>query len=123
MIMTIKECYAAMNADFDDVMSRLLTEQRVSKFVLRFPGDTSHQLLLDSFAQGDIETAFRASHTLKGTAANMGFSPLFDKASAVCEDLRHGNPGSNIADMIAECTEVYNKTIAVINDYAANKED
>lgn len=121
--MTIKECYSAMNADFEDVMSRLLTEQRVAKFVQRFPADTSHQLLLDSFAANDIETAFRASHTLKGTAANLGFSGLFDKSSAVCEDLRHGNPSANIAEMIKDCTEEYNHTISVINDYIANKED
>lgn len=121
--MTIKECYALLNADYEDVMSRLLTEARVSKFTIRFLDDPSLKLLLDSFAAGDIETAFRASHTLKGTAANMAFTEVFEKASAVCEDLRHGEPGDNIEQMIKECETVYNNTMAVIKRYAAEKTD
>ena len=112
-----------MDADFDDVMSRLLTEARVAKFTARFPADPSHQLLVDSFAAGDIPTAFRASHTLKGTAANMGYTELYTKSSAVCEDLRNGEPSPNIAEMIDECTECYNRTLAVINRYLAEKTD
>ncbi len=121
--MTVKECYALMNADFNDVMSRLLTEARVSKFTIRFLDDPSLRQLLDSYANGDIEGAFRASHTLKGTAANMAFTGIFEKASAVCEDLRHGNPSADIGEMIKACEKEYNNVMAIISRYAAEKTD
>lgn len=112
-----------MGADFDGVMSRLLTEQRVAKFVLRFPADPSFGSLLESFAAGDIDTAFRAAHTLKGTSANLGFTDLYQKASDVTEDLRHGNPGPDIGEKVEKCKAAYESTCAFINKYAAEKED
>lgn len=121
--MTVKECYALIGADFEDVMSRLLTEQRVSKFAVRFLDETTHKQMVESFAAGDIETAFRASHTLKGTAANLGFRELFETASDVCEDLRHGNPSPEIDRLIETCTLCYNKTIDGLKKYAAEKTD
>ena len=35
--MTVKECYEAIGADYEDVMGRLRKDERVQKFVLKLP--------------------------------------------------------------------------------------
>lgn len=121
--MKINECYAKMNADFDGVMSRLLKAERVAKFTVRFPDDPSMGALLQNLAANDIETAFRAAHTLKGTAANLGFTELYQYASAVTEELRGGNPSDELGEKVEQLKVVYGKVCGVIREYIANKED
>ena len=43
--MTLKECYAAMGGDYDEVIGRLRSERLVQKFVLKFLDDGSYDLL------------------------------------------------------------------------------
>lgn len=40
---------------------------------------------------GDVETAFRAAHTLKGICANLGFKSLFEVSYDITEALRAGD--------------------------------
>ena len=47
--MTVKECYELIGADYESVMGRLRTEERVKKFLLKFLNDKRYDLLLDSF--------------------------------------------------------------------------
>ena len=37
--MTLKECYAALNGDYEEAMGRLRSERLVQKFVLKFLDD------------------------------------------------------------------------------------
>ena len=90
--MTLKECYAAMGGNYDEVMGRLRSEKLVQKFVLKFPNDGSYQLLKDSLAAGDREEAFRAAHTIKGVCANLAFSRLLESSEQLTEALRDGKP-------------------------------
>ena len=64
--MTLKECYQAMDASYDEVISRLRSERMVQKFALKFLNDGSYQLLISSMEEGNCEEAFRAAHTIKG---------------------------------------------------------
>ena len=43
--MTVKECYEVMKGDYDDVISRLRTDDRVKKFLLKVLDDTSFSTL------------------------------------------------------------------------------
>ena len=40
---------------------------------------------------GDVETAFRAAHTLMGICANLGFKALFELSYDITEALRAGD--------------------------------
>lgn len=115
--MTIKDCYARIAGDFDGVMSRLMTEARVEKFALRFLDDTTLKDFNEAFAQGDITTSFRAAHTLKGVASNLGFTDLYTTASAVTEDLRDGNPSNDINSLVEKMNESYKKVAAALTTY------
>ena len=86
--MTIKECYDAFGGNYDEVVSRLRTDERVEKFLLRVADDGSYKLLCESIATGNADEAFRAAHTLKGVCMNLSITRLAESASALTEVLR-----------------------------------
>ena len=77
--MTLQEFYARVGGDYNATLSRLLSEALVKKFILKYPGDPSFAQLKDALAAQDWELAFRASHTLKGVAQNLGMDRLYPK--------------------------------------------
>ena len=89
--MTLQECYAAMGADYNDVLGRLRSERLIQKFVLKFLDDGSFELLCRSMESGQAEEAFRASHTIKGMCQNLGFSKLGQSSHELTEALRGGD--------------------------------
>lgn len=70
--MTLQEFYDRIGGDYKATISRLPSEALIKKFVLKYPGDPSFNQLKDALAAQDWELAFRASHTLKGVAQNLG---------------------------------------------------
>lgn len=88
--MTLKDVYTAVGADYDDAVRRLMNEDILLRFVRKFPSDPSFPLLQDSLEKKDVETAFRAAHTLKGICANFGFTGLYETVSQLTELLRSG---------------------------------
>lgn len=86
--MNLKECYDAFGGNYNDVIVRLLTEERVKKFLLMFLNDTSFAQLKSAMKENDFRTAFRAAHTLKGVCANLSITKLCNSASELTEALR-----------------------------------
>ena len=113
--MTLKECYAALGGDYEDVLGRL-PERLVQKFVLKFLNDGSYELLCRSLADGNREEAFRAAHTIKGVAQNLSFTALYQSASALSEALRGGFSPEAPA-LAAQVDADYAKTAAAIRAY------
>lgn len=90
--MTLKEFYAQIGGNYEDTLHRLPSEALVHRFVLKYPADPSVSQLREAVAAADWETAFRAAHTLKGVAQNLGFDALYLAASALTEHLRGSKP-------------------------------
>ena len=86
--MTLQECYAALEGDYQEVLGRLYSEALVQKFVGKFLSDKSFQLLQDTLKAGDYEEAFRAAHTLKGVTQNLSFTRLYQSSHEITEALR-----------------------------------
>ncbi len=117
--MTLKECYTALGGDLDDVLARLRSERMVQKFVLKFPEDGSFDLLCDSFAQGNWEDAFRASHTIKGMCQNLSFTALGQSSHDLTEALRGGKKPE--ADgLLVKVKEDYRRTVEAIEALRAS---
>lgn len=91
--MTLKEMYESIGSNYDNVLGRLMTEALVSKFVLLFQEDDSFGKLETSFNENNRDEAFRAAHTLKGVAQNLGFDRLYQKSSELTEFLRGREDG------------------------------
>jgi hypothetical protein len=88
IIMTLNECYEAMGANYQEVQGRLRTDERISRFLMKFPRDPSYEQLCDAMAKKDAPEAFRASHTLKGVSQNLSLTQLYRSADTLCEALR-----------------------------------
>ena len=117
--MTLKECYAALEGDYEGVLSRLPSEKFVQKFVLKFLTDGSYDLLLRSMEAEDYAEAFRAAHTIKGVCQNLDFTRLYRSSSELSEALRNGF--SPEAPALAERVAAdYRQTVEAIRAYQAS---
>lgn len=116
--MNINECYQAMGADYEEVFGRLRSERLITKFVLKFPGDPSFSQLQSTLEEKNVEEAFRAAHTLKGVAQNLGFTPLYEATATLTEVLRAGYLPEDDNMMNAVAKE-YERTVAAIEQLNA----
>ena len=114
--MTLQECYAALEGDYQGVLGRLTSERMVQKFVLKFLNDGSYDLLVRSMEAENYEEAFRAAHTIKGVAQNLSFTALYQSASALSEALRGGFSPEAPA-LAAQVDADYAKTASAIRAY------
>ena len=113
--MTLKECYAALGGDYDEVIGRLRSERLVQKFVLKFLNDGSYDLLRSSLEAGDREEAFRAAHTIKGICANLAFNTLLASSEELTEALRNGAPPKpGEEELIRRVEEDYSRAVQTI---------
>ena len=62
--MTLQEFYGVVGGDAEEVLSRLMNETLVKKFLFKFSDDPNYELLKTSVEGGDWEPAFRAAHTI-----------------------------------------------------------
>lgn len=109
--MTVKECYEFVGGDYDEVIARLMKEERVVKYLGKFINDPSYQELLQAVSAQDWETLFRASHTMKGVCYNLSLKQLGDAASEVCEAVRPGvAPKTELAPLLEVLKANYEKT-------------
>ncbi|MDE6784471.1 MAG: Hpt domain-containing protein [Ruminococcus sp.] len=114
--MTLKECYNALEGDYDDVMSRLMMENLVRKFVVKFLDDASYKNLMSNMNEKKYDEAFREAHTLKGICQNLSFTKLFVSSEAVTEALRAGDYDKASA-LLPQLESDYAQTTAVINEF------
>lgn len=89
--MTIQECYAALEGDYQEVLGRLYSDALVQRFVGKFLSDQSFQLLESTLKAGNYDEAFRAAHTLKGVTQNLSFTKLYQSSHDITEALRTKN--------------------------------
>ncbi len=113
--MTVKECYEAMGADYEDVLGRLRNDDRIKKFLLKILDDKSYELLCTSIASGDAEEAYRAAHTLKGLCANFSLTKFGASASRLSDRLKEKRElGPDLDEMLSDVREDYERTVACI---------
>lgn len=87
--MTIKSLYEAVGGDYQDVVKRLMSEEFAAQLALGFLDDDGFSSLEKAMKNRNAEDAFRAAHTLKGVALNLGFKNLGESASELTEVLRN----------------------------------
>lgn len=114
--MDIRECYAEMNADFEEVARRFGSEAMVKKFAVKFLKDPSYENLCKGLAENNGEEAFCAAHTLKGTCANLGFSALYTASAELTERLR-GRSTEDSEELFEKVKEQYGITIAALSRF------
>lgn len=113
--MDVKQCYEQIGGNYDEVMSRLRTDERIKKFLLKVADDKSYELLCTSLAAHNMEDAFRAAHTMKGVCLNLSLTKLYNSACAMTEALRGKTEYSaEFEPLLAQVTADYDVTVAGI---------
>lgn len=113
--MTVEKCYEVMKGDYADVRSRLVTDERIKKFLLKLLSDPSFSQLSEAIEKGNAEEAFRASHTLKGISKNLSLSGLAYSTSNLTEALRGKSEiESGVDELFKKVKKDYSLTVACI---------
>ena len=99
--MNLEKLYQEMGGDMADAVRRLGSASAVERFLRMFAGDDTFAMLQAAMSAGDVQRAFRAAHTLKGVAQNLGFDRLYTAVFALTEQLRGGKPMQNEQDWLA----------------------
>lgn len=114
--MTLQECYAAMEGDYQDALGRLRSDRLVQKFVLKFLADGSYDLLTQSMEEENYAEAFRAAHTIKGVCQNLSFTRLLASGEKLTEALRDG-PTPEAPALFAQVQADYRQTVDAIRRF------
>ena len=121
--MTVQELYESLGASYTEAKSRLMSDKLISKFVVKYLADPSYNELMAAWdAQNEAEI-FRMAHTLKGVAANLALTKLFEAASELTECYRPGQEsmriGKDIPALVQAVTDRYEETVAAIRAFEA----
>lgn len=118
--MKLEECYDAFGGDYQDVKGRLQTDERITRFLVKFLDDTSYEKLCNAFREENYEELFRASHTLKGISQNLSFVRLGESSSNLTELLRAWETvpvdKNRCEQLFLKVTEDYKSVTAAIKD-------
>ena len=114
---TLVEKVREYGADVDGAMERFLDDEDLyEKCLLTFVDDESFAGVKNALENKDYEQAFNCAHTLKGVAANLGLTPLYDAIVGIVEPLR-AKDYSNLDSQylaVAEAYEVFKKLMEQI---------
>lgn len=113
--MTLEEFYCVAGGSAAETAPRLGGADHALRFLRLFPLDDSFPQLSEALERGDVQTAFRAAHTLKGVAANLGLERLRALASDMTECLRRGEL-SGAQARLAETETAYRRVLAALEE-------
>lgn len=116
--MTLEVFYAAVGGNVQDVLLRLQSEALVRRFLLKYLSDPAYNDFVQAVERNDPQTAFRAVHTIKGTAATLGLDALADAASNLTEMLRGADavPDANECAALSAAYQTVLAAIAALDD-------
>lgn len=84
-----RRTFERYGADYQSTMTRFIdNEKSYLRFLDMFLEDENLKKLGESLESNNLDDAFDAAHTLKGTTANMGLTPMFNAVCEIVEPLR-----------------------------------
>lgn len=106
----------------EEAIYRFLGKEDIyKKFLKKYLADTSIDDIKKSVEIGDAYGLFKAAHTLKGVAANLGLESVQNKSSEITEYTREKSFGELDTEilngLLKELTEENTKVCLVIGDY------
>lgn len=109
--MELSKIYEQLHGNYEAVLKRMHTEQRIEKYLLRFLDKHFDTLILEALETKDYEQAFCESHNLKGVCASLSLDQLGESASALSEILRNGEPQEDISFLVKTMCADYKMTM------------
>lgn len=118
--MLLTEFFDNIGESLENVMIRIKKEERIVRYLGLFLQDPSFSDLEKAFEANDVQSAFRAAHTLKGVASNLGFDKLSEASSILTEDLRPLAFTANSKDLFEKVKVNYAKIVENIKAFQAS---
>lgn len=109
--MELRKIYEQINGNYDSVFSRLQSDERIKKYLIKFVDSQLDQAIRNALKQCDDETAFREAHSLKGICANLNLDALGKTAGELAEALRGKKPDGDIMPLVKAMQADYDRTI------------
>lgn len=104
--MTLLEELQENGADITDGLCRMMNNSELYERLLKkLPSSISQQDVIPYLESGDIETATRNAHTIKGVTGNLSITPLYKAYTEIVNLLRAGK--------VDEAKTLYTDTIPV----------
>lgn len=113
--MTVQECYQQIQGNYENVLKRLKTDERIVKFLELFLSDTTYEKLSEAVNDKNDQEIFKCVHDLKGMALNLGLTALQKAAQNLCDAVRYGEPSVDIDPLYQEVTKEYQKVVDIIH--------
>lgn len=86
---TVQEMLENNGFDVEGTMKRFLNNEALYKKCLKkFLDDTSYEQLKEAYESGNCNDAFKAAHTMKGAASNLGINKIYHLLIPMVEKLR-----------------------------------
>ena len=85
--MTLREFYAKVGGDYEDVCERLGGPEVVGPIVKMLLTDRHY---VQALVEGDADTAFCEAHALKGICLNLDIRSITEDAAGLADVLREG---------------------------------
>lgn len=114
--MELRQIYEQLQGNYDNVLQRLISDERITKYLLKFKDKNMDTLIIDALDAEDYETAFREAHNLKGVCANLNLDKLGASASELTEALRGGKPEGDITPLVEAVRADYKMTISALDN-------
>ena len=89
--MTVEKCYEIMKGDYRDVLSRLSSDEKIKKLLIRFSNDKCFVQLCNAMESGDQVAAASEANILRGLSKNLSITALTSAAGNFYEALRGAN--------------------------------
>lgn len=114
--MDIIDFYRLLGADANEVVHRFGDNRTLlERFIKKFPQDTSYSSLLEASQENNLQGLERSAHTLKGTAANLGFNSLSEQCNKLVSALRSGrHDDTELLQLQNTICEEYHKVLEAI---------
>ena len=116
--MSIQECYETFGGDYEGVIERLLSSERVAKYCHKFVDADDFSAIKKAMEAGDYEDCFRVVHNLKGVALNLGLTPLYETLDELCEALRPSKPAASKDKLDVLASEVGKRYDVIVSTLA-----
>ena len=117
--MNVKQFYETINGNYSKALETMMSEDFIKRMLTKFMQNNSFKDVMSNYESKNYHGVFEASHSLKGVCGNLALTPLYEKASALCEKTRVLKEGEtlDIELEINELKEVYERVTSLINNF------
>lgn len=108
-----EDIFEAYGADYEKTIGRFLGNREMyMKFLKKLSLDESLQRMGEALASNQLDDAFREAHTLKGVAANLGLTPLYNALNEIVTSLRTGKADADYGKLYSDVCAEFQKAEA-----------